>query len=151
MKAAIDVRTARHDDLDTLSDIFLRASLSNEGDRELILAHPEIQTYDDVHVRAGHTRVAVLDGCVVGFATLLPGDDFELEDLFVTPEWMRHGVARSLIDDLVAIARRLGAARIDVTANDHALAFYEAVGFVADGRVATPLGGDATRMHLAIA
>jgi hypothetical protein len=34
-----------------------------------------------------------------------------------------------------------------VTANGHALAFYESVGFVHDGPAETP-GGPAVRMHL---
>jgi hypothetical protein len=37
--------------------------------------------------------------------------------------------------------------RIDVTANTHARAFYEAAGFVHDGRTETP-GGPGHRMHL---
>ena len=37
--------------------------------------------------------------------------------------------------------------RINVTANGHALAFYEALGFVTDGLIATRFR-DAPRMHL---
>ena len=40
-----------------------------------------------------------------------------------------------------------GVQRIEVTGNDHALAFYQRAGFVIDG-VAQTRFGPATRMHL---
>jgi GNAT superfamily N-acetyltransferase len=87
----------------------------------------------------GRTRVAVVEGRVVGFATLVGN---ELEDLFTDPEWMRRGIASALVRDAAS-----SAPRIEVTANAHAVSFYEAVGFVADGVTETP-GGPAYRMHL---
>jgi len=42
-----------------------------------------------------------------------------------------------------------GVTRLEVTANDHALDFYRAVGFVPDGRTETGFGAG-TRMHLGI-
>src|SRR5262245_5338296 len=146
-----ETRTATPDDLDALREVFWRASWSNEGDRELMLARLDEIVLDEANVHAGRTRVAIVDGTVVGFATLVFGDVAELEDLFVDPDWMRRGIATALIEDAVAIARVRGVPRIEVTGNDHARAFYEAVGFVAVGTVDTPLGPLATRMHLDIA
>ncbi|HEY7106513.1 MAG TPA: GNAT family N-acetyltransferase [Acidimicrobiia bacterium] len=147
----MEVRTAQAGDLVHLRDVFRRASLSNAGDRELLLAHPEVLEYDDSHVRTGRTRVAVVDGRVVGFASLVFGDGAELEDLFVDPDWMRRGVATALVVDARDVALARGVTRIDVTANEHARAFYEAVGFVEDGTAATPLGPTAPRMRLDLA
>jgi GNAT superfamily N-acetyltransferase len=147
----VEIRTATLDDLDMIGSVFRRSSLSNEGDRALLLAHPEVLEYDDTHVRAGRTRVAVIDGRVVGFATLVFGDGAELDDLFVDPDWMRRGIATDLIADAQELARAQDVARIDVTANQHARAFYESVGFVEDGSVATPLGPLAPRMHFDVA
>jgi ribosomal protein S18 acetylase RimI-like enzyme len=65
----------------------------------------------------------------------------------VDPDWMRRGIGRALVSDTAATARARNLSRIEVTANDHALAFYEAVGFVRDGTVSTPFGS-APRMHL---
>jgi ribosomal protein S18 acetylase RimI-like enzyme len=123
--------------------------LSNEGDRENLLAHPELLEFDAAALDNGATRVAVVDGLVVGFATLRLVDDMaaELDDLFVDPDWMRNGVARALVSDLVEAAKRRGIARIDVAANGHAMGFYEAAGFIADGTVETTFG-PATHMHL---
>jgi GNAT superfamily N-acetyltransferase len=74
----------------------------------------------------------------------------EVEDLFVDPEYMRRGIARRLMLDLIAAARSAGVLRIEVTANPHAEAFYRSVGF---GRTHTLNleWGPASRMELVLA
>ena len=64
-------------------------------------------------------RLACLDGRVVGFAMHLRhesswviGEDCCLEDMFVAPEARGRGIARALIDDLVALARARGWRRL---------------------------------------
>jgi GNAT superfamily N-acetyltransferase len=147
----LSIRTAWADDHDALADIFRRASLSNAGDRDNMLAHPELLVFDRAWIEHGRVRVAVVAGRVVGFATTRPVDDgsAELDDLFVDPGWMRRGVARALVSDAVAVAQGEGRSRIDVSANVHAMAFYEAVGFVAMGTVDT-LFGPTPRMRLEV-
>ena len=133
------IRSSTPADLAEVRDVFRRASLSNEGDREWIEAHPESFGLDEANVIESRTRVAVVEGRLVGFATLVGN---ELEDLFVDPDWMRRGIAAALVRDVATTV-----SRIDLTANPHALGFYEAVGFVHDG-VAETSGGPAYRMHL---
>ncbi len=133
------IRTAVEADLDDLRGIFRRASLSNVGDRANLQAHPEVLELSGDAVGEGRTRVAVgPDGSVLGFSSFLVGDGFlDVEDLFVDPPSMRLGIARALILDLRAIASSRSIGRLEVTANPHALAFYEATGFVAIGVVET--------------
>ena len=133
------IRSATADDLPAIRDVFRRASLSNEGDRVWLEAHPDEFGLDEANVVAGRTSVAVVDGQIVGFATLVGS---ELEDLFTDPDWMRQGIATALVRDLAATVPR-----IDLTANPHAVAFYQSVGFVPGGTVETS-GGAAYRMHL---
>ncbi len=150
--SAFDVRLAVAADLPALRRIFRQASLSNDSDRDALLAHPEALELRDDGVTEGRTRAAVAaDGSVVGFVTVLPGDGcaLELEDLFVDPDWMRQGVARSLLADVVATARREGGACIEVTANPHADGFYRSVGFAPMHECETRFG-PALRMQLAI-
>jgi GNAT superfamily N-acetyltransferase len=143
------VRQATIGDLSELRRIYRRASLSNEGDRPALLAHPSVLEYSGVAVAEGRTRVAIIPaGEAVGFASIaFSGDVVELEDLFVEPEWMNRGVGRGLVVDAVERARDLGARRIEVTANPHALGFYTKTGFVLDGDVETRFG-PGHRMHL---
>ena len=134
-----------------ISDVYRRSSLSNAGDREALLAHPDVLIFESRPIREGRTRVAVNGERVVGFATTTVAGDFaELDDLFVDPDWMRNGIARALVLDAVSVASARGCSRIEVTANSHALSFYNAVGFVAVGEVPTQFA-PGMRMHLAVA
>jgi GNAT superfamily N-acetyltransferase len=142
------IRDAVPGDMRALSRVFRRSSLSNDGDRPNLLAHPEVLELPDRAVREGRTRAAVADGEIVGFASWLgAGDAIEIEDLFVEPEWMRQGIGRALVLDLIAIARGRGISRVEVTANQHALAFYHKAGFVTYREEATRFG-PAPRMQL---
>ncbi len=144
------IRDADLGDLRALQEIFRRASLSNESDRPLLTEHPEFLELSDTAIREGRTRVAVMAETAVGFATLaISGSAAELEDLFVDPAWMRHGVATALVADAKVLVRANGAARIEVDANDHALRFYESAGFLSLGRIALP-HGFATRMAVEV-
>ena len=140
------------DDHETLSRIYRDASLSNEGDRPALLARPEVLVLSEDLIGRGHTRVATVDGTIAGFASARPTEPgvAELDDLFVAPEWQRHGVALALVRRLVSEARRQGRTRLEVTANDHAAGFYRAAGFVLDGPTRAEFG-EGSRMHLEVA
>jgi GNAT superfamily N-acetyltransferase len=145
---AFVIRDAVPGDVAVLRDVYRRASLSNEGDRMALLANPDVLEFPGLGGDGRRTRVATADGRIAGFATSLPaGDVIELDDLFVDPGWMRQGAGRALVLDAVAIARDLGAARIEVTANQHALVFYGKAGFIADHEVQTRFAVG-IRMHL---
>jgi GNAT superfamily N-acetyltransferase len=148
--AAIEIRDACPADLPALRRIYRDASWSNEGDRPLLERHPEFLELWDTAVAEGRSRVAMIAGRPVGFATILThADKLELEDLFVDPDRMRQGVATALVADAVERARLVGAGAIEVDGNDHALAFYRRVGFVPTGTV-TLTYGSATRLRLPI-
>jgi GNAT superfamily N-acetyltransferase len=135
----VRIRVGQREDIATLGAIYRAASLSNDGDRPHLLQHPDVLAFSGEGVGEGRTTVAVKGGAaaIVGFATYgVSGVVMEVVDLFVEPQHMRHGVGRALLRDLVERARGRGLARLEVTANQHALAFYEAAGFV-DGERAT--------------
>ena len=128
---AMLVRPGSLDDLPGMAAVFRRAVLTNEGDRNLLLEHPELTVLqppaeNDVEL------VAEVTACLVGFATAraLGDDTFTVRDLFVDPDHMRSGVGRALMDAVVAAARRSGRTRIEVQANRHAVTFYGRLGFV---------------------
>ncbi len=136
----IHVRQAEVSDFDAISDVYRESSLSNAGDREALLANPEVLVFEIGSILDGRTRVAVDDGCVVGFATTTPaGDVAELDDLFVHPDRMRRGVARALVLDAVSVAQAGGSSRIEVTANSHARDFYDVSWLCRRSRGADPV------------
>ena len=149
------LRDAVPDDHAALRSIFRRASLSNEGDRPLLLANPEHLVWrEPTGGDAFRVRVALTaDAVTVAFATLVirPGDA-ELVDLFVDPSFMRRGIGLALVGDAARLAGAAGCSALAVTANPHAAAFYAAAGFVGWETVKTPLGaGTLLRLRLTAA
>ena len=64
----VRVRTGTPADLPVLRGLFRRSSLSNEGDRERLLATPHTLKFSGEGLAEGRTRVAVgIDGTIVGF------------------------------------------------------------------------------------
>ena len=101
------IRWSTPADLPALTDVFARAALSNEGDRDALLAHPEALVLEGDGIAEGLTRVATNSDDIVGFATVVLVDGvLDLQDLFVDPDWMRQGVGRHLVQDAAAIAAR---------------------------------------------
>jgi len=148
----VSLRDAEAGDISVLEDLYRRSSLSNEGDRDNLLANPSVLVVNQRALDEGRIRVAVGEGGrVVGFVTILERRAMiELEDLFVDPDWMRQGIGRALIDDVVVNATGSGIGRIEVVGNPHALQFYEKVGFVFDHHEDTQFGRG-FRMHLELA
>jgi len=142
------IRYAVMSDMAELRGIFRRASLSNENDREQLVANPESLVLAEDGVRERRTRVALdVSGSIIGFASYVISEYVaELEDLFVDPAWMRHGVGEALVVDISSLVREQNFESLEVTANPHAMAFYEHMGFVADRLVDTEFY-PAPRMH----
>ena len=137
-------------DLPAAAGVYRRASLSNAGDRDNLLAHPEHLILGPEGLAEGRTYVAEEDGSVVGFATWAEaGGTVELEDLFVDPGWRRRGIATALVSRIVDVLRARGVQCLEVTANPHAQEFYNAAGFIDSGTASTDFGA-APRKRLAI-
>ena len=148
------IRLGTSADLAAATNVYRRASLSNAGDRDNLLAHPKYLILGPEGLAEGRTHVAEEDGSLVGFATWIETVvtsvvTIELEDLFVDPGYMRRGIAAALINRIVEVLRARGVERLEVTANPHALGFYRAVGFIDCGVAETEFGA-APRMELAI-
>ena len=148
--AARLIRLGTPADLPAADTVYRRASLSNEGDRDHLLAHPEYLILGPEGLAEGRTYVAEEDGTVVGFATWAKtGDIIELEDLFVDPDWRRRGFAAALVSRIVDVLRAEGVRYLEVTANPHAQGFYDAAGFIDCGTAETAFGAS-PRKRLAI-
>ena len=137
------IRLGTPADLPACSGIYRRASLSNAGDRDNLLAHPQYLILGPEGLAEGRTYVAEeADGSVVGFATWASdaGGTIELEDLFVDPGWRRRGIAAALVSQIVDVLQGRGVRCLEVTANPHAEEFYRAAGFIDCGMAETVFG-----------
>ena len=144
------IRLGTSADLAAASRVYRHASLSNAGDRDNLLAHPDYLILGPAGLAEGRTYVAEQDGSVVGFATWAEtAGTIELEDLFVDPGYRRRGIATALVGRIAEVVRARGAERLEVTANPHALGFYRTAGFTDCGTAETVFG-PAPRMVLVL-
>ena len=145
----VTYRAGRAEDHPALLALMRRAALANEGDREMLTAHPELITLPIDLLGPETSVVAEENGVPVGFATLSPspghGDEhplneIELDALFVDPAHWRAGIGGALMGEVRRLAGAGGATAIRVIANPHADAFYAASGFVAVDTIAVASG-----------
>jgi GNAT superfamily N-acetyltransferase len=136
------IRRADVSEQKQLEDLQLRASLTNEGDRDALLAHPDAIELPLAQIAAGGVFVAEWNGTIVGFAAVEPRADgeSELDALFVDPSMRRRGIARSLIEHCAEVARRRKSTALCVVGNPHAEGFYTACGFNVIGTTETRFG-----------
>jgi len=130
--------TAERSELESLQ---LRASLTNTGDRDALLAHPDAIHLPAEQIAAGGVFVWERHGAIAGFAALLPrtDGDTDLDALFVEPESRRCGIGRSLVEHCARIAHIGGSAALWVVGNPHAYDFYIACSFNLAGMTENPL------------
>jgi GNAT superfamily N-acetyltransferase len=138
----IIIRTATIAEQKALEALQLRASLTNDGDRQALLANPDAIEIPLEQITAGRVFVSELSGATVGFSAIEPRVDgeTELDALFVEPNIRRHGVGRLLVEYCAEIARRQGSKMLHVTGNPHAQDFYIACGFKQIGTIETRFG-----------
>ena len=136
------IRRADGSEQKQLESLQLRASLTNAGDREALLAHPDAIELPLAQITAGKLFVAEWNGAIVGFAAVEPRADgeSELDALFVDPDARRRGIGRLLIEHCAGIARERESGALYVLGNPHAEEFYAACGFKLIGTSATRFG-----------
>lgn len=136
------IRAAVASEQKQLEDLQLRASLTNEGDRDALLAHPDAIEMPLTQIAAGGVFVAEHNGIIVGFAAVEPREDgeSELDALFVDPNMRRRGIARLLIEHCAGVARSRKSTALCVVGNPHAKDFYTACGFTLMGMAETRFG-----------
>jgi GNAT superfamily N-acetyltransferase len=119
----------------------LRASLTNVGDHESLLSHPDAIELPLQQIAADGVFVSELNGKIVGFAARLPRPNgrAELDALFVDPRIRRCGIGRSLVEHCAQIARKQGYASLCSIGNHHAYEFYRVCVFDLTGKTETRL------------
>jgi len=136
------IRPAAVSEQKELEDLQLRASLTNAGDRDALLANPDAIELPIAQIAAGGVFVAEWNGKIVGFAAVEPRSDgdAELDALFTDPAMRRRGIARLLVAHCAEVARTRGSSFLCVVGNPHAKDFYTACGFRVTGTTETRFG-----------
>ena len=133
---SVRIRPANVGERAELEALQWRASLANENDRASLQANPDAIHLPLAQLESGDVLVAEIAARIAGFAAIVGG---ELDGLFVEPDLWRRGIGAALVDAAAYQARKRGLA-LTVTANPHALGFYEQCGFSSEGDVSTRFG-----------
>jgi N-acetylglutamate synthase-like GNAT family acetyltransferase len=122
----VSVRRARPADFERVREITFVAKAHWGYDRDLVRRWAEGLTFDAERER----WVAEIDGSVVAWAALVPPQNgvCVLDDLWVEPAWMKHGIGGRLFAVAADRARELGASSLEWGAEPNAVGFYEQVG-----------------------
>ncbi len=136
------IRTAIVAEQRALEALQLRASLTNDGDREALLANPDAIKIPLEQIAAGRVFVSKLSGATVGFSAIEPRVDgeTELDALFVEPNIRRHGIGRLMVEYCAEVARKQGSTALHVIGNPHADDLYLSCRFKQIGTIQTRFG-----------
>ncbi|MEQ9004859.1 MAG: GNAT family N-acetyltransferase, partial [Pseudomonadales bacterium] len=129
----MDIRPARADEADALSDLARRAKAHWGYDQAFLDACRDELTYTAEEVGAGGFFVADDDGEVRGFYALakVSPTAMELDAVFVEPAHIGRGYGRALLEHALAEAGRHDEIeRLVIQADPHAAEFYETAGAV---------------------
>lgn len=109
---------------------------------------PEELEWDEYDADAIHVLVTVANQ-PIGCARLLV-HQAKIGRMAVLPKWRQQGVGSTMLQALLAEAKRLGLKRIQLSAQLHAIPFYEKAGFSAYGAVYDDAGIPHRDMQLAL-
>ena len=92
--------------------------------------------------------MAERDGAIAGFYSLAHvAGGWLLDDLWVSPAHMHHGVGRRLMEHALHAAAQAGARSLAVDADPNAEPFYLRCGALRRGEVAAPIEGQPGRVR----
>ena len=91
---------------------------------------PELE-WDDADGTCVHVLALAADGQAIGTGRLLT--DAHIGRMAVLGPWRGRGVGTALLQELLAAAEEHGHERVELSAQTHAIGFYERLGFAAVG------------------
>lgn len=89
---------------------------------------PPALEWDGLDERCVHVLACSSDGTPIGTGRLLP--DRKIGRMAVSQAVRGHGVGAAIMRELLAMARERGDTEVELSAQTHALGFYEKFGFV---------------------
>ncbi len=130
----IEIRRARPEDAEVLTELSIRSKASNGYDEAFMAACREELTVTEQSLDDGEYWVAegdVLCGC----ACLSADPDGRAGEIhaFIDPDWQRQGIGRLLWQKLLERAQENRLQRLYLDADPAAVPFYESLGFEVTG------------------
>jgi N-acetylglutamate synthase-like GNAT family acetyltransferase len=120
------VRPVERADHERLRELTFESKAHWGYDRDFVRRWAEGLSFESTQER----WVAEVDGEIVAWAALIPPADgvAVLDDLWVDPAWMGHGLGGRLFRHVADRACELGAGRLEWGAEPNAVGFYEKMG-----------------------
>jgi molybdenum cofactor cytidylyltransferase len=144
----MNIRAAVEAEAPALSSLAMRAKAHwgySAGTLERWRAELAVSATD---VRDRPTFVALVGAVVAGFYSLRPSRaSWELDNLWVLPEFMHQGIGRALLTHALETAARGGASEITIDADPNAEPFYLECGALRRGEVPAPIHGQPGRIR----
>jgi GNAT superfamily N-acetyltransferase len=132
----IEIRPGTPAECEALSDLAMRSKAHWGYDANFLAACRADLTVDPADVQRLRITVAEESGEIVGFYALSGGaPEGELTFLFVEPGRIGAGLGRTLWEDCLATAARIGLSRIRIESDPFAEGFYTAMGATRVGDV----------------
>ena len=88
---------------------------------------PEALEWDGLDEYAVHVLASDNANRPIGCARLLPQG--KIGRMAVLPKWRGNGVGRTMLETLISLARTQGLSEVSLSAQTHAIPFYEQAGF----------------------
>jgi predicted GNAT family N-acyltransferase len=102
---------------------------------------PEALEWDGLDEGAMHVLASDGANRAIGCARMLPQG--KIGRMAVLPEWRGSGVGRAMLETLIALARAQELSEVSLSAQTHAIPFYEQAGF----RICSEIYDDAGIPH----
>jgi ribosomal protein S18 acetylase RimI-like enzyme len=148
VKVHVEIREAAASEAETLSALALDAKARWGYAPETIESWRDQLRISSADVVSKPTYVSAIDGEVVGFYSLAPaGHTWELDNLWVAPQFMHRGIGRALLTHALDVAFRGGASSVTVDADPNAESFYQSCGGIRYGDVPAPIPGEPGRVR----
>lgn len=125
---AVRIRPPRPDEGERLREIATAAKAHWGYEHEAVVQWAARGDFSAEGLGAKEFFVADVDGAVVAFAALIPGEVGVLDDLWVEPGAMGQGVGGALFAAVARRAAERGARSLEWEAEPHAVGFYERMG-----------------------
>ncbi|MFN8493756.1 MAG: GNAT family N-acetyltransferase [Caldilineaceae bacterium] len=140
----IEIRPARPAEAEQLTRVAFASKRHWRYSEALMTLWAASLTVTPQRIEQDLVYVATLADRIVGFYALIPTERpevYELDDLWVLPESIGHGIGKRLFQHAISTVLEEGGAVLRLVAEPHAIGFYQKMGMTKIGeRASKPAG-----------